>query len=171
MDAEARGAASEPAAAEILRAALELPEASLVILRRRLLVEFKTADLGPGLQRYREGEHVSWQVGDFDGHHCHLALDKIARVVFAAEPSGCQGGRLNYTVWFETADDAGNPFRPNGYFSITLNRPYETGGAPRREVIEPVLRLWRRFEGHELTAAEPAFLSALAELEPHVAGA
>jgi len=152
--------ADDPLAAPLLRRALALREASLVILRPRVLCEFKTEELGRGLQRYVEHGHVSWQIGEFSSHHCHLSVEKVDRVVFAAEATSCQGGRLNYTVWFEITGDEGNPYRPGGYFSITLNRPYEPDGTPRPQVIEPMFELWREFEGEDWVTAEPTFLES-----------
>jgi hypothetical protein len=83
---------------DILRGALAFREASLVIYRHKTLVEFKTEKLGPGLSLYEEDGHVSWQIGAFDDHHCHLDVGACTSVVFGAEPVSCQGGRLNYTV-------------------------------------------------------------------------
>jgi hypothetical protein len=149
--------------AEMVRAALALRGASLVLYREKTLVEFKTERLGPGLVRYEEGGHTSWQIGSYEDHHCHLDVEACTEVVFGAEPVGCQGGRLNYTVWFLVAGDCGNPYRPRAYFSVTLNRPYADDGRPRREVIDPVFDLFRELEGRPGVSAEPAFLCALEE--------
>lgn len=148
----------------MVRGALALRAASLVIYRRRTLVEFKTERLGAGLSRYEEDGHTSWQIGDFDDHHCHLDIGLVTEVVFGAEPVSCQGGRLNYTVWFLTDDDAGNPYRPRAYFSVTLNRPYSADGALLQDVIAPVIALWHQFEGAPGVSAEPAFLAAIRQL-------
>jgi hypothetical protein len=63
----------EPPCVPLLRKALLLRDSSFVIYRERTLIEFKTEKLG-GLHRYEESGHVSWQIGAFDDHHCHLAL-------------------------------------------------------------------------------------------------
>ncbi len=150
-----------PGIEAMVRGALALRAASLVIYRRRTLVEFKTERLGAGLSLYEEDGHTSWQIGDFDDHHCHLDIGLVTEVVFGAEPVSCQGGRLNYTIWFLTDDDSGNPYRPRAYFSVTLNRPYAADGAPLREVIAPVFALWRTLEGRPGVSAEPGFLEAI----------
>ncbi|MGJ7530648.1 hypothetical protein [Variovorax sp. GB1P17] len=150
---------SEPIIVPLLRDALALRDASLVIFRDRTLVEFKTERLG-GLHRYVEQGHVSWQIGAFDDHHCHLALSAVTRVHFSAEPVPCQGNRLNYTIWFLVPGACGNPYRRDGYFSITLNKPYEAG-IPRRDVIEPVLALYRRYATESWVQADAQFLDAL----------
>lgn len=143
----------------LLKEALCLRDASLVIFRDRTLVEFKTELLG-GVHRYEEKGHVSWQIGDFHGHHCHMALGEIAAVEFSAEPVPCQGNRLNYTIWFLTSGACGNPYRRDGYFSITLNRPYEAG-APRLEVIGPVFALYSRYSRESWVRADAEFLLAM----------
>jgi hypothetical protein len=162
--AKARPAGPEPRIVPLLREALALPEASLVIFRDRTLVEFKTDRLG-GLYRYEEQGHVSWQVGRFEDHHCHLALGEVASVLFSAEPVPCQGNRLNYTIWFLVSGACGNPYRPDGYFSITLNKPYRAG-VPRPEVIDPVFDLYRRYRRQPWVSADERFLEALAEGPP-----
>jgi hypothetical protein len=81
-------------------------------------------------------------------------------VLFSAEPVSCQGGGLNYTIWFLSAGPSGNPYRRDGYFSIVLNRPY-TGNAARREVIDPVLALYRRFLHEPWVQADETFLQVL----------
>lgn len=149
----------------LIRGALAVREASLVIHRHGTLVEFKTDRLGPGLTLYKEGNHASWQFGDFDDHHCHLDVGKCSEVVFGAERVSCQGGRLNYTVWFMVDRNCGNPYRPKAYFSVTLNRPYDADGALRREIVEPIFRLYRRFEGLPFVSAEETFLQAISEAE------
>jgi len=142
----------------IVEDALRLPDASLVIYRLRTLVEFKTDLLGTGLSRFEEHGHVSWQIGAFESHHCHLDIDAVTRVAFGAEPVGCQGGRLNYTVWFETAEDAGNPYRPNGYFSVTLNRPYELDGSPRHDIFGAMFDLYAKWRHQDGVDADAAFV-------------
>jgi hypothetical protein len=154
----------EPPFLPLLREALALRDASLVIFRDRTLIEFKTERLD-GLHRYEEAGHVSWQVGDQHEHHCHLSLGGVTRVLFSAEPVSCQGGGLNYTVWFLTAAPCGNPYRRDGYFSIVLNRPY-TGDEPRREVIEPVLSLYRRHRDLPFVEADETFLRVLKQGPP-----
>jgi hypothetical protein len=149
----------EPLCLPILQQALALRDASLVIFRDRALIEFKTDRLG-GLHRYEEQGHVSWQIGALDDHHCHLSLGAVVRVLFSAEPVSCQGGGLNYTVWFLSAGSSGNPYRRDGYFSVVLNRPY-TGDAARLEVIEPVLALYRRFQHEPWVQADENFLRVL----------
>jgi len=155
---------SVPVAAckELLGDAIDLKEASLVIFRDRTLVEFKTEGLG-GVFEYREGEHTSWQIGRFEEHHCHLALDSVTDVEFSAEPVSCQGGRINYTVWFLVTGGCGNPFRSNGYFSVTLNRPYD-GDRPRIEVIEPVFELYRKYQHLPWVKADQGFTDAMGEM-------
>lgn len=138
--------APEPPSLPLLREALALKDASLVIYRERTLIEFQTEKID-GVHRYEEEGHVSWQIGGLRDHHCHLALGAVAQVLFSAEAVSCQGGGLNYTVWFLTAGPCGNPWRRDGYFSVVLNRPY-TGNAPRLDVIQPVLDLYRRYQ-HE----------------------
>jgi hypothetical protein len=155
----ARDADFNPHCVPLLEEALRLPDASLVIYRERTLVEFKTEKLD-GVHRYVEQGHVSWQIGGFHDHHCHLALGAVDRVLFSAEPVSCQGGGLNYTVWFLTAGPSGNPFRRDGYFSITLNRPYK-GNQPRMEVITPVHDLYRRFSHEPWVESDPMFLKTL----------
>ncbi|MBI5334279.1 MAG: hypothetical protein HZB72_06770 [Burkholderiales bacterium] len=153
----------DPLCLPLLRQALTLADASLVIFRERSLVEFKTDHLD-GVHRLEENGHVSWQLGAFQHHHCHLALEAVTRVVFSAEPVPCQGGGLNYTVWFQTAWPAGNPHRPHGYFSVTLNRPYlgnVSGAAPRLEVIKPVLDLYRRYAQEPWVEIDDAFQRVL----------
>lgn len=154
----------DPACVPLLREALALRDASLVLFRDRTLVEFKTEKLD-GVHRYTEHGHVSWQIGAFDDHHCHLALATVTRVLFSAEPVSCQGGGLNYTAWFLTDEPCGNPYRRDGYFSIVLNRPY-TGYAARTEVIEPMLALYRRWAATPWVSADETFLRVLAEGAP-----
>lgn len=160
----APGLEAEPLCLPMLQQALALRDASLVIYRDRALIEFKTERLD-GLHRYEEQGHVSWQIGAQDDHHCHLSLCAVVRVLFSAEPVSCQGGGLNYTVWFLSAGPSGNPYRRDGYFSITLNRPY-TGNAARREVIAPVLELYQRFQQEPWVLADEAFLQVLASGPP-----
>jgi len=119
----------------VLQGALSLPDASLVLHRSGLLVEMKTDLLEDKLSRYEEDGHVSWQIGAFAGHHCHVDLGIIERVVFDAEAVPCQSGRANFTVWFETSDSSGNPYRPTGYFSVTLNAPYDADGRAHAHIV------------------------------------
>lgn len=148
-----------PSCKALVEQALALSDASLVIFRDRTLVEFKTDELG-GLFEYREGEHTSWQLGRFESHHCHLALNAVTGVEFSAESVPCQGGRLNYTIWFLVSGSCGNPFRSDGYFSVVLNNPYDEGLA-RYEVIDPVLNLYRRYRHLSWVHADAGFLSAI----------
>ena len=148
-----------PSCKALVEEALGLSDASLVIFRDRTLVEFKTEELG-GLFEYREGEHTSWQLGRFDSHHCHLALNAVTSVEFSAESVPCQGGRINYTVWFLVSGSCGNPFRSDGYFSVVLNRPYERDSA-RYEVIGPVFDLYLRYRHNPWVRADAGFLGAL----------
>jgi hypothetical protein len=108
---------------QVLADALKLADASLVIYRRGVLVDFKTELLGPGLIATHMGHHQSWQIGPMGGHHCHLDLESIGQACSDAEPVSCQRGRINYTVWFLAGKDCGNPFRANALFSVTLMRP------------------------------------------------
>ena len=117
------------------------------------------------MHRYVEQGYVSWQIGAFDDHHCHLSLDTVVRVLFSAEPVSCQGGGINYTIWFLCPGASGNPYRRDGYFSVTLNRPY-TGNQPRQEVIGPVLDLYREFQDAAWVQAEPQFLEILRDGPP-----
>lgn len=148
-----------PRCLALLEQALALREASLVIYRERTLVEFQTGKID-GVHRHVEDGHVSWQIGGLRDHHCHLALGAVSRVLFSAEPVSCQGGRLNYTLWFLTDGPAGNPWRRDGYFSIVLNAPYR-GTAPRLDVIEPMLELYRRYAAEPWVAADGPFLTAV----------
>jgi hypothetical protein len=152
--------AAEPPFIELLKSALQFRESSLVIYRDRTLIEFKTEKLG-GLHRYVEHGHVSWQIGAFDDHHCHLALGAVDKVLFSAEPVSCQGGGINYTIWFLTPGPCGNPFRRDGYFSIVLNRPYD-GNLPREEVIKPVIDLYRQYQDAPWIQADSMFLEIFA---------
>lgn len=148
----------------LLREALALRNASLLIFRDRALIEFGTERLD-GVSRYEEGGHVSWQIGGQHGHHCHLSLGVVTRVFFSAEAVSCHGGGLNYTVWFLSAGPCGNPYRRDGYFSIVLNRPY-SGNEPRLDVNEPVLALFRRFRHEVGVEADETFLCVLREGPP-----
>lgn len=149
----------DPIYLPLLREALALREASLVIYRERTLVEFQTEKID-GLHRYEAQGHVSWQIGSMCDHHCHLALDAVTKILFSAEPVSCQGGGFNYTVWFLTDEPCGNPWRPDGFFSVVLNRPYR-GNAARPEVIEPVLDLYRRYRQHPWVSADEGFTAVL----------
>lgn len=151
----------------LLARALSIPDACLVIYRDRTLVEFQTARL-TGPHRYEEAGHVSWQIGEFTEHHCHLALSAVTRVLFSAEPVSCQRGRLNYTLWFLVEGDCGNPYRRGGYFSITLNRPYD-GEQPRMDCIGPMFDLYRAMAGLPWVTADGAFLKAMAALDSEAA--
>ena len=150
-----------PEVPDILRGALSFRDASLVIFRHKLLVEFKTELLGPGLSLYEEDGYTSWQIGPFEGHHCHLDIGACTSVVFGAEPVSCQGGRLNYTVWFNVEGDGGNPYRPEAYFSVTLNKPYTAGGEVRRDLVQQVFDLYRRFADVPGVSAEPTFIEVM----------
>jgi hypothetical protein len=150
---------SEPRSLELLREALRFREASLVIYRERTLVEFQVEKLA-GVFKYVEDGHVSWQLGAFEDHHCHLALGAVTRVLFSAEPVPCQRGRLNYTVWFLVPGACGNPYRSDGYFSVVLNRPYD-GDAPRLDLIDQVQSLYRRYLHESRVEADEVFLRAL----------
>lgn len=144
----------------VLSDALSLDDASLVIYRRGVLIEFKTAMLDPGLVRTQEGPYRGWQIGPFEGHHCHVDLTSVDRVLFDAEPVSCQGGRLNYSVWFLTAGDCGNPYRPEGLLSVTLNAPYGRDGAPRAGIIEAVYALHDRHAQVPGVFASDSFVAA-----------
>lgn len=162
LDSGAREASeeySEPRSLELLREALRFREASLVIYRERTLVEFQTEKLA-GVFKYVEDGHASWQLGELQDHHCHLALGAVTRVLFSAEPVPCQQGRLNYTVWFLVPGSCGNPYRSDGYFSVVLNRPYD-GDAPRCELIDQVRSLYRRYRHESWVDADEVFLGAL----------
>lgn len=156
--------AAEPACLPLLRDALALRDASLVIYRDRTLVEFQTEKID-GVHRYEEQGHVSWQIGGLRDHHCHLALGSVIGALFSAEPVSCQGGGLNYTVWFLTSGPIGNPWRRDGYFSVVLNRPYK-GSVPRLEVIEPVLDLYRKYRDAPWVQADAEFMRVLEEGAP-----
>lgn len=158
---EARDDSSEPRSLELLRNALRLRDASLVIYRERTLVEFQTEKLA-GVFRYVEDGHVSWQLGEFQDHHCHLALGAVTRVLFSAEPVPCQRGRLNCTVWFLVPGSCGKPYRSDGYFSVVLNRPYEED-APRLDIIDQALSLYRRYRHESWVEADELFLRALSD--------
>ena len=153
---------SGPIFRTLIEDAIALRDASLVIYRDRTLIEFKTDDL-EGLFEYGEGDHTSWQIGKTDAHHCHLALNAVVSVEFSAELVPCQGNRLNYTIWFLVAGGCGNPFRSDGYFSITLNRPYE-GHRPRWSVIRPLVLLYEKYRQHEWVRADDGFTAALADI-------
>ena len=150
--------------ARLLRRALSVRDASLVVHRRGVLVEFKTDLLLETLSVWEEEGYRSWQVGAFDDHHCHLALDAIVEVHLDAEPVSCQRGRINFTVWFLCKDDCGNPYRPRGLFSVTLNRPYEPDGSPRREILAQLADLYEDERHCPVLTVSPAFEDALATL-------
>jgi hypothetical protein len=94
-----------------------------------------------------------------------LALGAVTKVLFSAEPVSCQGGGLNYTVWFLTSGPSGNPYRRDGYFSVVLNKPYE-GEQPRLELIEPVIDLYRRFSTEAYVLADSGFLQVMSDGPP-----
>jgi hypothetical protein len=144
----------------LLAAAIALKEASLVIFRQGVLVEFKTTRLPSDVMESGDGPYRSWQVGAFHGHHCHLDLGAVHTILFDAEPVSCQGGRLNYTVWFLGAAECGNPYRSNGLFSVTLNRPYRPDGSSRRAVIRPIYSLHQSFKHHAMVSASDGFVRA-----------
>ena len=148
--------AADPLVLPLLKQAVNLPEASLVILRERTLVELQTGQL-EGVFKFVEQGHVSWQIGGYKQSHCHVDLYAITGVQFAAEPAPCQGGRLNFTVWFLTGDRSGNPYKWDGYFSVVLNQPYDGQGAPRAWVIEPMLALFRSHHGEAWVSADTRF--------------
>lgn len=150
-----------------LGGALNLADASLVIFRHGVLVEFKTTLLAPGLVPTLEGEHRGWQVGPYQGHHCHLDLASVATVRFDVEPVSCQGGRLNYTVWFLAGRDCGNPFRPDGLFAVTLNAPYREDGSARVDVIEAVYALYESLRHVTGVSATAAFTNARPDVTPN----
>ena len=156
-------AKSEPWVASVLRETLALKAASVVIFRPKIIVEFKTEELGRGLQYFTQDGHETWQIGEFTSHHFHVDLDSINEVVFNAEPVSCQGGRLNYTVWFMVDWDCDNPYRKGGYFSVTLNSPYNADGSANREVIDPVIALYKRFNNDERVIADAGFLKAITQ--------
>ncbi len=160
--------ASAPVFRDLLEEAIALHDASLVIFRDRTLVEFKTDDLA-GVFEFTEGDHRSWQIGATDAHHCHLALNAVTSVEFSAEIVPCQGNRLNYTIWFLVAGGCGNPFRSDGYFSVTLNRPYD-GHYPRWAVIRPVADLYEKYRGHEWVRTDQGFIDAIADIPDEKSG-
>jgi hypothetical protein len=147
-----------------LEAALTLPEASFVIHRRGLLVEFKTDLLLERVSLKEHGEFRSWQVGANDDHHCHPDLSSVRRIQFDAEAVECQGGRLNYTVWFLSSGDCGNPHRPDGLFSVTLNMPYDDEGQVRTSVLQPMFRLYDQLRSLAVVEASSAFLNSYRSL-------
>lgn len=151
------------AVADALQAALALPDASLVIYRLGLLVEFKTNLLLERLSLYESGGFKCWQVGPSDDHHCHPDLAAVTAVQFDAEPVSCQAGRLNYTVWFLGSGDCGNPYRPDGLFSVTLNDPYGPRG---QHAVQAMFALYEQLRGDPLIGASDAFLSQRSGLPP-----
>lgn len=144
----------------LLREALEIKEGSLVVYRFLTLVEFKTGFPEMKLSRFEEDGYVSWQIGAFEKHHLHLDLRKITGAQFKAEETTCQGGKLNYTLWFLVSEDIGNKYFPNGYFSVTLNKPYDEKGEPRREIIGQIFSLWEKYKLYGGIAADETFLSS-----------
>ena len=152
--------AHEEIVADLLRRVLSFKEASLLIFRRGALVEFKTDLLEEKVTSFEEQGHRSWQIGPFAGHHCHFDLGAVREVQFDAEPVSCQGGRLNYTVWFSGAEDCGNPYRPTALFSVTLNGPYEADGSRKRDIIGQVYQAYDELRASPLVCASEAFLQA-----------
>lgn len=150
----------EELVAGILRNVLSIREASLVIFRRSALIEFKTDLLDEKVSSHVEQGHRSWQIGAFAGHHCHLELGAVREVLFDAEPVSCQGGRLNYTVWFNGAEDCGNPYRPTAMFSVTLNAPYTADGSPRGVVIGQMYNCYDQLRTSPMVRTSEAFLEA-----------
>ena len=150
--------AHEAAVAALLNQMLLFKAASLVIFRRGALIEFKTELLDEKVTSFEEDGHRSWQIGAFAGHHCHLDLGAVREVLFDAEPVSCQGGRLNYTVWFCGADDCGNPYRPAALFSVTLNGPYASDGTPKREIIGQVYAAYDALRASPLVRGSESFL-------------
>jgi hypothetical protein len=144
----------------VLDESLGLRGASLVVYRKKTLVEFKTEHLRERVSAYEEGGHRSWQIGAFDDHHCHLDLDAIEEVLFDAEPVSCQGGRLNWTVWFLGKSDCGNPYRPNAVCSVTLNQPYTDVGERDGGVVDPVYRLFDGVRHLDFVSASESFNAA-----------
>ena len=149
----------------VVDGALALPDASLVIYRRGVLVEFKTERLSPRLTRALGGKYRAWRIGSFEGHHCHLDLASVDRAWFDAEPVSCQGGRLNYTVWFLAAGECGNPYRTDGLFAVTLNAPYHRDGTPRIDVISRVVRLFDQHAAPPVVSSSDRFNLARTQLE------
>ncbi len=147
--------------ARLLREALSLRDASLVIHRHGVLIEFKTDLLLDKLSVWDQDGHRTWQIGAFDDHHCHLALEAINEVHLDAEPVSCQGGRINYTIWFLCDHDCGNPYRPRGLFSVTLNRPYEADGTLRKDIVAPLVALARRAHHCSVVTASRGFVEAI----------
>ncbi len=152
--------AHEAAVADLLQKVLLLREASLVIFRRGALIELKTDLLDEKVTSIEEDGHRSWQIGAYAGHHCHLDLGAVREVLFDAEPVSCQGGRVNYTVWFSGAEDCGNPYRPTAMFSVTLNAPYDADGTPRRDIIGQVYMAYDGLKASPLVRASESFLEA-----------
>lgn len=149
----------EIAVGDALRELVGWDDASLVIFRRGAIVEFKTALLRDHITLEETEGHRSWQIGAFEGHHCHLDLAAVMRLHFDAESVPCQGGRVNYTAWFLVSGDCGNPYRPDALFSITLDRPYEPDGSPRLRNIAQVFRSYDRLSSHGWVDASAAFLA------------
>jgi hypothetical protein len=157
---EATSVATLPTPLQVLDAALLLRGASMVVYRSRTLIEFKTERLTEGVTMYVEEGHRSWQIGAFEDHHGHLDLDAVTRVHFDAEPVSCQGGRLNWTVWFLGDRDCGNPYRPEAVCSVTLNRPYTEQGAREAAIIEAVYALHDQTAHHAFVTASETFLAS-----------
>jgi len=147
---------TDPPMLPLLREAVDLPGASLVILRERTLIELQTEQLA-GVSKFVEQGYVSWQIGGFEQSHCHLDLYALTGARFTAEPTPCQGGRLNFTLWLLVAERSGNPYKADGYFSIVLNQPYDSGGRPRWEVIQPMVALYRAYRQEPWLDADDRF--------------
>jgi hypothetical protein len=154
------GGAGLPPILRVLDESLGLRGATLVVYRARTLVELKTEQLRRRVSAYEEDGYRSWQIGDFHDHHCHLDLDAIQEVLFDAEPVSCQGGRLNWTVWFLAKSDCGNPYRPNAVCSVTLNRPYTGAGERDRPVVDAVYAFFDRVRDLGFVSASEPFVAA-----------
>lgn len=144
----------------LLREALAIKEGSLVVYRYLTLIEFKTGLPEMKLSRYEEDGYVSWQIGAFEKHHLHVDLRKLTGAQFKAEETTCQGGRLNYTVWFVINEDVGNTYFQNGYFSITLNKPYDVDGSPRMDIVGQMFSLWKKYRSVDGISADEKFLTS-----------
>lgn len=148
----------------LLREALAIKEGSLVIYRFLTLVEFKTGLPEMKLSRFEEEGFISWQIGAFEKHHLHVDLRKITGVQFKAEETTCQGGKLNYTVWFLCNEDIGNKYFPNGYFSVTLNKPYDKNGNARMDIVGQVFSLWEKYKDFDGISGDEVFLNLYRDL-------
>lgn len=139
----------------LLSDALHLTNASLVIFRSGILVEFKTNLLQMRNPPIRLDGSLC-QVGGEEGHHCHLQLGQVATIHFDAEPLSCQRGRLNDTVWFLSGKDCGNPYKRDGLFSVTFNAPYDDSGMLRiDEALSAIVSTKRMFQSAMRLPATP----------------